>query len=121
MAYIQKRQIQERTPSGRVKSVATYRVRYRDWSGHLQSETFRRASDAERRKAQIESELASGTWRDPRRGEIRLRDWAQDWVATRHDLRATTRSRLETTMRMQVVPKFGALPLIKITNADVRA
>jgi hypothetical protein len=75
VAYIQRRRIQERTPSGRLKSVVTYRVRYRDWSGRLQSETFRRAGDAERRKAQVENELASGTWRDPRRGEIRLTDW----------------------------------------------
>jgi len=70
----------------------------------LQSETFRRAGDADRRKAQVENELASGTWRDPRRGEIRLKDWAADWIQTRHDLRATTRARLETTMRMRSFP-----------------
>lgn len=121
MAYIQKREIQERMPSGRLRTVKVYRVRYRDWAGVLQSETFRRAGDAERRKAQVETELASGTWRDPRRGEIRLKDWAQTWIETRHDLRATTKSRLETTMRMQVLPKFGDLPLIKISNAEVRA
>ncbi len=121
MAYIQRRRIPEKTPSGRLRTVTTYRVRYRDWSGRLQSETFRRAGDAERRKAQVENELASGTWRDPRRGEIRLKEWAADWIQTRHDLRATTRARLETTMRMQVIPKFGDLPLIRITNANVRA
>jgi 2-polyprenyl-3-methyl-5-hydroxy-6-metoxy-1,4-benzoquinol methylase len=44
VAYIQRRRIQERTPSGRLRAVISYRVRYRDWSGRLQSETFRRAA-----------------------------------------------------------------------------
>ena len=121
MAHIERRQAKERTPSGRLRTVTRYRVRYRDWSGKQQAETFLRAYDAERRKAQIETELAGGTWTDPRRGEIRLKDWAADWIQTRHDLRPTTWARLETTMRMQVIPKFGDLPLNKITNAAIRA
>ena len=120
MAHVERRQIQVKDPSGRKRTVNRYRVRYRDWSGHEHVETFRRAGDAERRKAQIETELAGGTWRDPRRGEIRLEQWATDWIETRHDLRATTRARLGTTMRIQVLPKFGKLPLIKISNAAVR-
>ncbi|GAA3612761.1 tyrosine-type recombinase/integrase [Microlunatus ginsengisoli] len=120
MANIQRRTIQVKDSSGRVRTVTRYRVRYRDWAGVEHGETFKRAGDAERRKAQVETELAGGTWRDPRRGEIRLDHWASDWIETRHDLRATTRARLETTMRAQVLPKFGKLPLIKISNAAVR-
>ena len=121
MAHIQRRQIQVTDPSGRKRTVTRYRVRYLDWSGNEHSETFKRAGDAERRKSQIETELTGGTWRDPRRGEIRLEQWATEWITTRHDLRATTRSRLETTLRMQVLPKFGKTPLNKISNAAVRA
>lgn len=120
MAHVQPRKVQVKDPSGRRRTVTRYKVRYRDWSGHEHSETFKRSGDAERRKAQIETELAGGTWRDPRRGEIRLEQWAAKWIGTRHDLRATTRARLETMMRMQVIPKFGKLPLIKINNAAVR-
>lgn len=121
MAHIQRRQILVTDPSGRKRTVTRYRVRYLDWSGNEHSETYRRAGDAERRKSQIETELTGGTWRDPRRGEIRFGQWAAEWITTRHDLRATTRSRLETTLRMQVLPKFGEMPLIKISNAAVRA
>ena len=120
MAHIERRPIQVRDPSGRKRTVTRYRVRYRDWSGHAHVETFRRAGEAERRRAQIEAELSGGTWRDPRRGEIRLEQWATDWIDTRHDLRATTRSRLGTSMRIQVLPKFGRTPLIKISNSAVR-
>lgn len=121
MANIQRRKVRVKDSSGRIRTVTRYRVRYRDWAGVEHGETFKRSGDAERRKAQVETELAGGNWRDPRRGEIRLDQWAKDWIGTRHDLRATTRARLDTTMRMQVLPKFGKLPLIKISNAAVRA
>ena len=77
-----------------------------------------RLVDAERRKAEIEVALAGGTWRDPRRGEMRLHEWVEQWLPTRHDLRATTWARLETTMQKQVLPRFGDAPLRAITNAE---
>jgi hypothetical protein len=120
MAHIERRELQQRDRSGRVKPVVHYKIRYRDWAGREHSETKRRMIDAERRKAEIETQLAGGTWRDPRRGEIRLSEWAAGWIATRHDLRTTTRARLESTMRSQVLPKFGDTPLVKISNAAVR-
>jgi hypothetical protein len=73
-------------------------VRYRDAAGKPHSETKRRLVDAERRKAEIELDVGNGLWRDPRRGEIRLEKWAADWIQTRHDLRLTTRTRLEITL-----------------------
>jgi hypothetical protein len=120
MAHIERRQIQLRTPSGRVKLVTRYRVRYRDRNGGKHCETKNRLIDAERRTAEIELELATDRWRDPRRGDIRLEDWAEQWLPTRHDLRATTFNRLKLTMAKQVLPRFGATPLNKITNSAVR-
>jgi hypothetical protein len=95
-------------------------VRYRDATGKHHSETKTRLVDAERRKAEIEVALATATWRDPRRGELSLAEWAQAWLPTRFDLRPTTWARLETTMQKQVLPYFGSVPLNKITNAIVR-
>jgi hypothetical protein len=40
--------------------------------GKQHCETKMRLVDAERRKAEIEVALAGGTWRDPRRGDVRL-------------------------------------------------
>lgn len=120
MASIQRREVQEEDASGRVRRVVRYRVRYRDHSGREHNETKRRLVDAERRKAEIEVELASGRWRDPRRGEVRLSIWAAEWILTRHDIRATTLARLEISLSSQVLPKFGSTPLARITNAAVR-
>jgi integrase len=121
MAHIERRQIQEPMPSGRVKLVTRYRVRYRDRNGVQHAETKKRMIDAERRKAEIEMELATDLWRDPRRGDVRFQDWAEQWLPTRHDLRATTFARLKLTMAKQVLPRFGSTQLNRITNSDVRA
>jgi integrase len=121
MAYIERRELLQRDHSGRVKKVIRYKVRYRDHAGRAHSETKHRLVDAERRKAEIELELANSSWRDPRRGEIRLSMWADEWVKSRHDLRLTTRARLEASMISQVLPRFGTTPLIKISNRAVRA
>jgi hypothetical protein len=90
MAHIERRRIQRRDSSGRLRIVTRYRVRYRDESGKQHCETKTRVVDAERRKAEIEVALAGGTWRDPRRGEMPLHEWVEQWLPTRHDLRATT-------------------------------
>ena len=100
--------------TARPSSVVTrYRVRYRDESGRQHCETKMRLVDAERRKAEIEVALAGGTWRDPRRGEMRLHEWAELWLPTRHDLRPTTWARLETTMQKQVLPFSATRPFAR--------
>jgi hypothetical protein len=77
MAYIERRELLERDHTGRVKKVIRYKVRYRDHAGKAHSETKRRLVDADRRKAEIELELANNSWRDPRRGEVRLSVWGR--------------------------------------------
>ena len=120
MASIERRVLDQRDGPGRVRRVVHYKVRYRDPDGRAHGETFARRVDAERRRTEIEASLVSATWLDPRRGEITLADWARDWLPTRHDLRATTWARLETTMERQVLPRFGSTPLRRITNGEVR-
>lgn len=120
MAHIERRESQRRDALGRTRRTVRYRVRYRDPAGREHSETLIRRVDAERRKAEIELEMAGGSWRDPRLGDVVLRVWVEDWLPTRHDLRATTRARLETTMTHQVLPRFGDTALRRITNSDVR-
>lgn len=120
MAYIERRVSRRRDASGRMREQVRYKVRYRDSAGRGHSETLTRRTDAERRKAEIEVDLGHGTWRDPTRSEILLRHWVSEWLPTRHDLRATTKARLELTMAKQVLPRFGAAPLGGITNGEIR-
>jgi hypothetical protein len=121
MTSIERRELQQQDKSARVRTVVRDKIRYRDGAGRAHSETKRRLVDAERRRAEIELELSSGTWHDPRRGEVRLSVWAGEWLLTRHDLRPTTHARPATTLSRQVLPRFGATPLLKISNGAVRA
>ena len=105
MASIERREGRRRDASGRKREVVSYRVRYRDAKGQNHSETYPRLADAERRRSEIEHELATSTWHDRRRGDELLRHWVAAWLPTRHDLRATTRVRLEVTMNRQVLPE----------------
>src|SRR4051812_16010454 len=115
MAHIERRVGRRRDAGGRMRETVRDRIRYRDSAGKEHSETTARRADAERRKAELEIELARGTWRDPQRGHILLSQWVADWLPTRHDLRPTTRARLELTMAKQVLPRFGDAPLGRIT------
>ena len=120
MASIERRRGQRRDASGRLREVVHYRVRYRDARGRHHSETFPRLVDAERRRLEIAHELTTGTWHDRHRGDVPLQVWVADWLPSRHDLRATTRVRLEVTMNHQVLPRFGSTSLRDISNSDVR-
>ena len=120
MANIERRESRRSTQDGRSRVTVRYKIRYRDHTGKEHSETTVRRSDAERRKAEIELELAHGRWHDPRRGRVLLSEWAGEWVAGRHDLRPTTRARLEISLTAQVLPSFGSLPLDCIGNQAVR-
>ena len=120
MAHIERPRIRQPDASGRGRVVTRYRVRYRAESGRRHCETKMRLIDAERRKAEIELALAGGTWHHPCRGEMRLHERIELRLPTRHDLRATTWARLETTVQKQVLPRFGNAALRVITNSCIR-
>jgi hypothetical protein len=53
VAYIERRELEQRDKAGRVCKVVRYKVRFRDHAGKAHSETKRQRVDAERRKAEI--------------------------------------------------------------------
>jgi site-specific recombinase XerD len=67
-----------------------------------------------------EHEISTGTWVDPARRKVTVDEWAADWLATRGDLRTTTRARLESVVRLHVSPAFGSRRLATIGNAEIR-
>ena len=110
MAYIERRVSRRRDASGRMRENIRYKVRYRDSAGSEHSETLaathrRRTTEGRDRGRPRARDLAG-----PQAGEILLRQWVSEWLPTRHDLRATTKARLELTMAKQVLPRFGAAP-----------
>jgi len=76
--------------------------------------------DAQRWLANVETSIARGEWLDPARGRVTVERWATEWLATRGDLRTTTRARLDSTIRLHVLPAFGSRRLPSLTNAEIR-
>jgi len=78
----------EQLPSGR------YRAYYRDGGRRVSApRTFPAREAANVWLANERADRAAGTWRDPAAPVATLGDYATDWLASRHDLAASTARR----------------------------
>jgi integrase len=99
-----------------------WQVRYRGPDGQLRSmpRTFEKKRDAERTLSMIEAQLAQDDWADPKRGSVKLADYAKRWITERPGLRASTAQLYRRLLANYIEPHLGELPLNKITTAVVR-
>lgn len=111
MATVERR---EQTP-GHV----THRVRW--WAdGKQRSKTFDKQAEAKRFKAVLEGDFANGTYYDPRAGQKTVQTFVEDWWVSVHDLRATSKAQLRSSVWVHVLPEFGGLPLSGVTHTHVQ-
>jgi integrase len=103
------------------KSGPRYEVRLRGPDGREWSRSFRTRRDAERYEREQCIALDRGNWVDPRRRSLSFERYAGQWLSQRHDLRPRTAELYESILRRHIFPKFGALPLAKITPSAVRS
>jgi hypothetical protein len=80
MAYVEKRRDK-------------WRARYRQPDGKERSKTFDRKIDAKRFASSAEASIFNGTYVDPHRGKITLKEWSTVWEESLGGLRPSTRSR----------------------------
>jgi Phage integrase, N-terminal SAM-like domain len=99
-----------------------YQIRYRGPDGRMRTgtETYERKGDAERALTLIEAQLLSREWTDPVGGKIKLRDYAQRWLAHRAGLRARTIELYSWLLRTHIAPYLGGVPIGNITPELVR-
>jgi integrase len=81
---------------------------------------FDRKLDATRWEADELARLNTGTWIDPRAGQVTFRDFAIEWLALQ-PLRPTSRARYEQLLRLNILPLLGDLPLSAIRRSHVQA
>ena len=105
-----------RLPSGR------YQIRYPGPDGRMRmgAETYERLSSAKRALTLIEAQLVTGEWTDPVGGKVRLRTYAERWIAHHAGLRPRTRELYAWLLAAHIVPHLGAMPLASITPDTVR-
>lgn len=105
-------------PSGR------WQARYSSPAGEriTAPATFATRGDAQRWLSAAETDLARGDWHDPRLGDVPFGEWAQRWLATkRPKLAESTSDVYDYLLRVHVLPRFGEVPVGRITAVDVQA
>lgn len=100
---------------------------------HYAPRTFDTEQDADAWLAAERRAIGADTWtppKDRRRAALEAEEsrrtntfetYARAWLASRHDLRATTRASYEGSLERHLIPAFGHVPLDGITVSQVRA
>lgn len=102
-------------------SGARYEVRLRGPDGQERSRTFRTRKDAERYEREQRAALDKGSWIDPRAATVTVDEYAERWMAHRHDLRPRTIELYRSLLRVHILPTFGRISLGKVAPSLVRA
>jgi integrase len=83
-----------------------WQVRWRDEQGSQRKQSFAKKTEAEVHAAKVATQLADGSYVDPKAGQVTFRSFAEDWRKNRvHD--ATTAERVEANLRNHVYSEDG--------------
>jgi integrase len=98
-----------------------YCVRYRTPDGKQRNKSFRRKVDAEKYLTNVEHSKDTGTYVDPSRSKITVKEWADEWMAAQTHLKPSTRARYEGILSHHIVERWGDTNLYRVSHADVQA
>jgi integrase len=102
-----------RRPDGR------WRARYRDAAGREHSRHFARKADAQNWLNSVTTAVTTGTYVDPRLSKITVDTWAPRWLATKVNLKSTTRVTYEILLHKHVLPAWHDTSLSGVTHEGV--
>lgn len=97
-----------------------WQVRYRDAEGEQRKENFTKRSQADTRAAEVETDLNRGTYIDPKAGNITLREFAEDWLASRTSDPSTIDIQ-SRHLRLHILPALGGRPLRALRSSTIQA
>ena len=106
---------------GNIEPLASgrWRARYRvDGRWISVGDTFATKVDAGRYLDGLRTDIDRGTWRDPRLGRRRLGDWAQEFMATKVELKPKTLASYRSLLENRIIPGLGSMPLARIKHLD---
>ncbi|MDG4809928.1 tyrosine-type recombinase/integrase [Micromonospora sp. WMMD1120] len=95
-------------------------VRWRDEAGRQRKQGFAKKIDADRHRAKVEHQLATGAYIDPKLGRTTLREYGEAWRAAAVH-RENTASRTKSQLHCHVYPRLGDRPMAAIRNSELQA
>lgn len=101
--------------------IGSWQARYRDADGAQKAKSFPKQGDATAFLDKVRESVRAGTYLDPKRGEITLGAWWEEWWPGHEPERVTTRNRKLSAWTVHVEPKWGKRKLASIRYAEVQA
>jgi integrase len=99
----------------------SWRARYRDAAGREHARHFARKIDAARWLDEVTAAVVRGDYVDPKLGRVTVADWSARWIATKANLKPSTRARYSGILSSHILPTWGPVRLVDVTHADVQA
>jgi integrase len=96
-------------------------ARWVDNDGQERSKAFDRKADAQAHINRVNAALTTGTYADPKRGSITFATVAEPWFDSKSGRKPKTRAGYRSLLDVIVLPRWGEIPLWKITHADIQA
>ncbi|WP_084039278.1 site-specific integrase [Demequina sp. NBRC 110053] len=96
-----------------------WRARYRDASGKEHSRHFARKVDAQAWLDGVTTAVATGTYVDPKDARKTVASAAEVWAA-HPEWSASTAARMRSILDVHVLPRWGAVPLNRVTLEDAQ-
>lgn len=110
----------DRLPAQRHGRGKRWRVRWTDpETGKKREELFDRKTDADKADANRQADISRGQYIDPKSGKITVAEYAEFWRGNQLH-RDSTMARIESTIRMHVVPVLGKLPLASVRPSHLQ-
>ncbi|UUO03625.1 N-terminal phage integrase SAM-like domain-containing protein [Mycolicibacterium novocastrense] len=97
-----------------------WRARYVDDEGREHAKSFARKIDAKRWLDGFTAAVVTGTYVDPKAGQVTFRDYAEAWRKMQVQ-RPSSQAHIETMLRRHAYPTLGDRPLSSILPSDVQA
>ncbi len=97
-----------------------WQARYRGPDGRERSKRFDRKVDAENWLTTNGADLVRGTWVDPDAGRVSLKDYSEQWLEGRNDIRPTTKAKYKSLLALHINPTLGKTSIGKLSPATVR-
>jgi integrase len=102
------------------KKNGSYLACWRDAEGKQLSRSFRLRKDAVAKVAEVTTDLARGTYLDPKAGRVSFEEFAESWrVIQQH--RPTTAAQVEGHLRRHCYPVLGARALRDLKPSTIQA
>ncbi|ASU78488.1 hypothetical protein CDG81_09585 [Actinopolyspora erythraea] len=122
MATVFKKCKKGKDPCTDSKCKHPWTVRYREpggRSGKQREASFERKKSADAFKTKVENEKNEGTYLNPDRGKITVKDWAEHWLSSR-PVGELTKVGYESFITTHVIPLLGKKPLRSVTRSDIQ-